>query len=111
MSNLFTDQDIKDILDKDLLELMGAKNMPEDKKAELYQKMAKTVQDRVVARIDDKLDDAGRDEFIKLIDEGDKVKTEEYLRSKDIDTAKLLVEEAIIYKTQMMTLIKQGKKE
>lgn len=107
MSNLFTDQEIKDILDKDLLELMGAKDMPEDKKAELYEKMAKTVQDRAVARIDDQLDEQGRAEFIKLIDEGDKVKVEEYLRSKNIDVAKLLIEEAIIYKTQMMSMLKQ----
>lgn len=107
MPNLFTDQEIKDILDKDLLELMGVKNMSEEKKAELYQKMAQTVQDRVVARIDDQLDEKGRAEFIKLIDNGDKVKTEEYLKAKNIDVAKLLVEEAIIYKTQMMSMLKQ----
>lgn len=107
-SKLFTEEEIKNILDKDILELMGAQNMPQEKKTELYEKMAKTVQDRVVARIDDKLDEPSRQEFVKLIEEGDSKKVEEYLRSKDIEVSKLLVEEAIIYKTEIMSLYKQG---
>jgi len=107
-ANLFTDEEIQNILDKDLLELMGAKDMPEEKKQELYRKMAETVQDRVIARIDDKLSEQEREEWLKLIDENDKNKMEEFLKSKDIDVAKMLVEEAIIYKTEMMSLFKKS---
>lgn len=110
-NKLFTEAEIKDILDKDLLELMGAKDMPQEKKAELYTKMAQTVQNKVIARIIDALDEAGRQEFVKLIDRGDSKKTEEFLRSKGIEVSKLLVEEAIIYKNEIMALFKQSKKE
>lgn len=106
--NLFTDEEFKEILDKDLLELMGAKEMPPEKKQELYTKMAQTVQNRVIARIDDQLSEEERQEWIKLIDINDKTKMEEFLKSKDINVAKWLVEEAIIYKTEMMALFKQS---
>ncbi|MCL5407291.1 MAG: DUF5663 domain-containing protein [Patescibacteria group bacterium] len=107
-SNLFTDEEIQNILDQDLLELMGAKDMPEEKKQELYQKMAETVQDRVIARIDDQLSETQREEWLKVIDENDKNKMETFLKSKNIDIAKMLVEEAIIYKTEMMSLFKKS---
>lgn len=107
--NLFTDEEIQNILDKDLLELMGAADMPQEKKQELYTKMAQTVQNRVIARIDDKLSGQEREEWLKIIDENDKSKMEEFLRSKNLDVAKMLVEEAIIYKTEIMALFKQAK--
>ena len=106
---LFTDQEIKDILDQDLLELMGAKDMPEEKKQELYQKMADTVQNRVIARIDDKLSDTEKQGWMGLVDQNDKAKMAEFLRLKNIDINKLLVEEALIYKTEIMSLSKQSK--
>ena len=105
---LFTDQEIKDILDKDLLELMGGQDMPQEKKQELYQKMAETVQNRVIARIDDKLSDQEKQEWIGIVDQDDKAKMEEFLRSKNIDIAKMLTEEAIIYKPEIMSLYKQS---
>ncbi len=111
MANLFNNKNLTELLDKDILEIIGGKNLPPEKKQELYTKMAQTVQDRVVARIDDQLDDQSRQEFIKLIDEGDKVKVEEYLRSKNIDVAKLLVSEAIVYKMEIMNLYKQTQKQ
>lgn len=107
-NNLFSEQEIQDILDKDLLELMGAQNMPPEQKQALYKKMAVTVQDRIILRVDDKLDEAGRKEWIQLLDQGDKAKMEEFLKTKNIDIAKILIEEAIIYKTEMMALFKKS---
>jgi len=108
-SKLFSDQEIQDIIDKDLLELMGAQNMPQKQKAELYLKMADTIQNRVIARIDDALSDLERQEWLKLLDEGDNAKMEQFLKNKNLDPAKLLVEEALIYKTEIMALYKKSK--
>jgi len=106
---LFSDQEVKDIIDKDLLELMGAQNMPEEQKAELYQKMSDTVQNRVFARVDDALDEQGKQEFSRLLDEGDSNKINEFLQGKGIDVNKLLVEESLTYKMEMMSLFKKSK--
>lgn len=108
---LFNDQELQDVLDKDLLELLGAKNMPDEQKQELYLKMAHTVENRVIARIDDKLDDTSREEFVKLIDAGDKAKVEDFLRSKGMDIAKMMVEEALMYKMEITSLAKQSQKQ
>lgn len=108
-SQLFSQEEINDILDKDVLELIGGKDLPQEKKEELYLKMAQTIENRVIARIDDKLNDAEREEWLQTIDTDDKAKMEEFLRSKDIDVAKLMVEESLIYKTEIASLYKKSK--
>jgi len=107
--NIFSDQEVKDIIDKDILELMGAKNMDPQKKQELYEKMAQTIQDRVIARIDDSLDETGKAEWLKLAEENNKEKMEAFLKSHNIDVVKLMTEEAMVYKMEVMTLMKQAK--
>ena len=106
---LFTDDELKKILDEDMLELMGAKNMPDEQKATLYEKMATDVQDRVMMRIYDSLTDEERDAFAAIIDTGDQAKTNEYLLGKNINVPQLMVQEAMFYKLDMMALLKLGK--
>jgi hypothetical protein len=105
-TNLFTTDELKQIFDQDLLDLMGASNMPPEQKADLYEKMANTIQDRVLLRIDDALDEEGRHQFAKIIDTGDHEKTNEFLISKGLNIPKLLIEEAVLYKLEMMSLLK-----
>jgi len=107
--NLFSETEIQEIFDKDILEIMGATNLPEEKKQELYEKMLATVQDRVLLRIDDQLDDASRQEWAQAIDSGDQAQAEAFLKSKNIDVAKLLVEEALAYKTTIAAMMKISK--
>jgi hypothetical protein len=110
---LFTEDELKQILDKDLLDLMGVANMPDDKKAELYAKMAATIQDRVLLRVDDALDEEGKKQFGEIIDTGDQAKTNEFLVGKGLNVPQLLVQEAMLYKLEMMSLLKinQNQKE
>lgn len=108
---LFSDDEIKDILDKDLLDLMGAKNMSDEDKAAMYEKMATTVQDRVMLRIYDALTDKERSEFATIVDSGDAGKTNEFLLGKNLNVPKLLVQEAVLYKLEIMSLLKMGKEE
>lgn len=108
-SKLFSDDEIKDILDKDLLDLMGAQTMTDEQKADMYLKMSTTIQDRAMLRVYDALTDEERAEFASIIDSGDAAKTNEYLLAKDISIPKLLVQEAMLYKLEMMSLLKMGK--
>ena len=108
-NQLFSEEEIKNILDKDLLELMGAKNMPDEEKAALYEKMAQTVQDRVLLRVDDLLDEEGQKEFVSIIDTGDQEKTNQFLLGKNINVPQLIIQEAMLYKMEMMSILKLGK--
>ena len=93
-----------DILNKDILELMGAKDMPDEKKKELYQKMLETIQNRVIARIDDMLTDEEAAEWKKIVDENNHQKNQEFLQRKNIDIKKLYTQELLIYKMEMVNL-------
>ena len=107
---LMSDAEIKDVLDKDLLELLNAQCITEDKKADFYEKMTQTIQNRIIIRIDNRLNDSEREQWLELIDRNDHQMMETFLKSKKIDVAALIVEEAIIYKMQLMSLYKQAKK-
>jgi len=106
-TNLVSDQELKDLLEKDILELVGAQNLPQEKKEELYKTMADTVQNRTIARVYDSLSETERKELDVLIDEGDHQKIDGYLKGKNIDVTRLLIEEATIYKAEMMELFKK----
>jgi succinate dehydrogenase flavin-adding protein (antitoxin of CptAB toxin-antitoxin module) len=91
-------------LDKDIFELIGGEKLPEEKKKELYQKIGQTIENRAIARLDDQLSDADREEWLKLLDLGDKAKMEAFLKSKNIDISKIIVEEALVYKLEITKL-------
>lgn len=108
MATLIEEQKLNDILDKDIFELIGGANLAEEKKKELYLKIGQTIENRVIARIDDALSDTEREEWLKFVDRGDKAQMEEYLRSKNIDVTKLTVEEALIYKLEIASLFEKS---
>lgn len=108
MSNNYT---YEDIVNKDILELLGVGDIPNKEKRQLYQKMIETIQNRIIARIDGKLTEEEVDEWKKLIDAGDKAKMDAFLKSKGINLVQLLVEEALIYKMELIDLMNQTKKE
>jgi len=109
--DLFTDEELKNIIDGDLLDLLGAKNMSDDEKLALYEKMTQTLQDRVLLRVDDALNDEDQKIFSQLVTEGDQAKINEFLLSRNIEVPKLLVEEALIYKVEIMSLMKLSKQK
>lgn len=108
MPNLVDDKIFNDILEKDVLELIGAQNLPDDKKRELYQKIADTVENRAVARIYSQLPKEDGQELDTLIDQGDSAKVDQFLQSKGINIISLLTQEAVIYKTEMVELFKSS---
>ena len=93
-----------DIINRDILDLMGAQNMPEKKKKELYIKIIETIENRVVSRISGELSENDLEEWKKLADEGNKEKMQTFLKSKNIDLNQLMIQEALFYKSELATL-------
>ncbi len=99
-----------DIINKDILELMGAKNLPEEKKKELYTKILETIQNRTIAKIAQMLSDDDLENWRKIADTKDKTRMNEFLNSKSIDLTKMMTEEAIIYKLELYEISKPIRK-
>ncbi len=95
---------IDQIINGDMLELMGAKNMSPERRAALYNKALDTIYIRILARVDDTLSDAEAQEWKAIVDQGDHARNEAFLRDHKIDLPSLLAQEALIYKLQMVEL-------
>lgn len=92
-----------DILNKDLLELLGLGNVSDEEKGEMYTKMGETIENRVIARVADQMTDEELDKWSELADE-DPATAGENLREKGIDIPTLIAEESLIYKTELVSL-------
>lgn len=98
---------VDQFLDEDILKLLGVQNTTSEEKQELYKKMLDTIQMRVIARIDDMLqNDDKRGLFKKMVDFGDNKSIEDFLLKNNIDIKKLLIEETLTYKTELVALVK-----
>ena len=94
-----------EIIEEDILKLLGASDMSEEEKNDLYQKMNDTVANRVTARIVDALTDEEVDKWTKLLDENKEADARKMLEEKGVDLPKLIAQEAVIYKTQLVDTI------
>ena len=90
-----------EILDQDILKILGAENLPEEEKKELYQTLLGTLENRALIRIDDTLDSNDIEDWKKAIDTGDVAQMQTFLASKGIDFPKLLLSEALLLKTEL----------
>lgn len=94
---------LKDVIEKDIFELVGLNDLSSDDKSNLAQKMLKTVQYRTMERFDELLDEDDRPKFIRILEDGDDEKLELFYKVKNFDIEKTMVEEAIKYKTELAT--------
>ena len=90
------------ILEKDIIELLGLDNLPEDKKAALLAKMAETVLNRISLRILDQLSDADQKRFNALL----KQKTadaeiDQFLKSKIKNLDEMRMAEILRFKQEL----------
>lgn len=102
--------DPEELIDKDIFSLLGIQDASDAKKKEMNDNMIITVQNRVLARILDSLDDAALREYETILDSGDDKKANEFLLAHNIDLTKITTEEALLYKTEIVNLIKSQKK-
>lgn len=108
--NLLNDADLDQFFDADILNIIGANDLPADKKQAMYQEMALTVQNRVIARIYTSISEEEGAELDNLIDQEDTIKVQAYLREKDLDMPAMLTQEALAFKLELYELFKQTAK-
>ncbi len=95
-----------DVLDQDILKIMGADTLPEAEKNDLYRRLFAVLQNRALIAIDDTLAPADLEGWKQAIDTGDAEKMDEFLASKGIDFKKLLLSEALKLKMELADLAK-----
>ena len=96
--------DPTDLWGKDIFALLGLENAPEEKKKEILDNMTATINNRVLARVMDQLDENELKEYEDLLDQKDDQKIIDFLKSKDIDMMQYAAEEAMIYKMEIINL-------
>ena len=95
----------KEIIDKDILELLGVGEIDPTKKDELYKKMVETIQTRILARVDDLLYDADAAQIKFYLETNSQEKFDLLMQERNIDIEKLYIEEALLYKLELTELI------
>lgn len=95
-----------DLLSKDILELMGAGDMPQEQKRNLYTKMMETINNRVIDRIAAELTPADREQWKTLAEGGDQAKMVHFFETHNIDPNALMLQEAMLYKAELTELVK-----
>lgn len=103
------DINYQEVIEKDIFDILGAKNMSDDQKQKIITKALETIQTRAMMRISDKLSEADVSEWKKIIDSKGNTEAAKFLESKGIDVAKILLEEALIYKTELAQLMKKSR--
>jgi len=98
----------EELLKTDIIDLIGGKNFTEEQREELYKKMLDTIMNRVIVKVSEKLPDDDFAELEKMLEEGDKDKINKFFEDKNIDIKQMFVEEALVYKVEMVTLTSQG---
>ena len=97
-----TDKNFRDILEKDILVLLGGEKLEQAQKDELYKKMLKTIQNRVIVRVDNSLSDEEKQDWADAVKSGDNQKITEFYERKGIDIEQMMAEEAIKYKAELV---------
>lgn len=97
-----------EILDKDILDLMGVGDLPENEKEEIYKKMLDTIMNRVVLRLDSQVSDEEVEKMKEIMEKEDKAGFFKLFEDKGIDIKAIFAEEAALYKVEMVALTSQG---
>ncbi|MBI4948100.1 hypothetical protein HY844_00890 [Candidatus Berkelbacteria bacterium] len=96
------------VLEADLLELMGAQDATDEQKEEIYTKALKTIENKVLARVFDNLTEEEIKQW-EALPENDGEVLKNFLEERAIDIKAFFAEEALIYKTEIASLIEAGK--
>ena len=92
-----------DIANKDIFELLGLSEMPDDKKQEMLSTMLKTINNRILARILDNFSKEERAQLDMAFDRNDKATIGQMLLNKGLpDIEQLTAEEALLLKIELV---------
>lgn len=94
-----------EIIDKDIFELIGLKDIEDKDRAEMMIVIMDTIYNRVIARILDNFNGIEQKDLEKALEKKDLKKVNEMLDGKELpDYMSLIAEETVLYKVQLATM-------
>lgn len=97
--------DPKSILDKSIFEFLGLSGASDEKKEALMNEMLAVVDNRVLARVADRLDDQEIKQFQTVMETSEEA-TNQFLAERNIDMQALYAEETLFYKYELLDAVK-----
>lgn len=98
---------VEEFLDTDILKMIGAGEISQEEKNNIYKKMVDTISNRVILKIDDLLQtEENRNKFKSLLEKNDSAAMENFFVEFEIDVKDLIMQETLIYKTELVSLAK-----
>lgn len=99
----------KQLIESDIFEAVGLGNLADDQKQALMQQMSDSVNRGILLRVSEQLEGSDRDQWLALIDAGKDAEASDFVASKGIDLNKLVIEESLNLKAQMIEIANQLK--
>jgi hypothetical protein len=90
----------KEILNQNIIKLLGIEALPEERKAVLLESVSNLIQKRIMLRVMDKLKDEDKEEMIKI--ENNEEKAAEFIASKVPNLEQIMQEEVIKAKADLL---------
>jgi len=91
----------KELLQKNIISLLGLESLSEEKKIQLLEKLSELVFKRTMVRVMELLPEEGQEELSKLVDEGDSEKTNAFIVEKIPNFEEIMNEEIVAVKEEM----------
>lgn len=91
----------RDLIEKDILDLMGFTTLSEEKKKEMHEKFEGMLEMRVGVKILDSLSDEDREAYKKMMEEKKDEESYLFLQDKGIDPMEIMMVESIMLKVEM----------
>lgn len=102
---LLTMEDYAEILQTDLFELLGLEKLPSEQKTKLSEKLGDIIMSRVLIRIDNELQAPDVAELKSILNQGDKGAFYKFLEDKNIDLPKIVTQEAMSLKAELVSFV------
>lgn len=99
-----------DYLNKDIFELIDAKDIPQEKQDEILNKMLETIQQRVIVRVLDQLSDQDYEKLKEILKSKDEKRFDEFYNKTGLSLVEIYSEESLLYKIEIVNLIKESQK-
>ncbi|MFA6963596.1 MAG: hypothetical protein WC227_02680 [Patescibacteria group bacterium] len=102
MVNIAEDQQVKDIIEKDIFVLLKAENLSDEQKAILMAKLTDEANLRILIHVDEMLADSAKTEFKRIVSEGDSEMLSAFFVANNIDIAMIFADIALQLKAEVV---------
>ena len=91
----------KDLLEKNIISLLGLESLSEEKKVQFLEKISELVFKRAMVRVMELLSESDQEELGRLVDGGDSEKTDAFIATKVPNFEEIMNNEIITVKEEM----------